>query len=448
MKTISSIVSLALFLTLASCSSFAQEGNGSELAAGEQSTNPKSTRDAKQDQANVGGFGELMPAGWSFGSGYQVLGIFDDNVFGTDSFQESDTISQFSADFSALRRTRRAKLEFRYMPEFDVHQHYSPFNSFSQGYAQNVSYELTRHTDLNWQLGARTISLRNALPFSFISPQGFAFSPYNPQALQNGVDVRAGNTSLGIEHRLSKRTRLNVNMLSSVISFSKLGNQSLVGQPRLDYSDGIEASIEHDISKESTIGIQETSTYFAFVDPGRHEFLHAVQGTFNRKLGHDFTAQIAAGPSFSQGQQFTGRASQSQGLNYAVDAGLRYQNGPSTLFLNFSRGQELGLVESGITSESVTLGGQRTFARRWLASFSGGYSRADSVTILASTQGLVTTGRLEYRVSDTLSAVSTYSFFQQRGDNASPIFGRVARNQIGIGFRYIPNWFDHHGRRF
>lgn len=394
-----------------------------------------------RDSSKQGILGEMLPGQWTIDGSLQVRGTYDDNVFVTDAFRKSDIITQFSGDLSVLKRTPRAKLEFHYMPEYDVHRRYDAFDSFSQGYAQSVTYEVSKYTDLNWELGVRNIPARNSLPFSFFSPLGFAFSSYNPQALQNGIDILAGNTTVGLAHRLTRHTRVNASGLASAISFSKLGNQVLTGQPRLDYSGGLQFSLDHDLAQKSTIGFRETSTYFAFVNPGSHQFFHTLEGTYKRDLGHGFSADLGAGPSFSEAQNFAPSAPQNQSVSYAIDASVEQRFQLSTFYLRFTRGEQLGLLQGSLTAYSAVLGARRPFAHSWIASASVGYSRSDSVIGFNSTQGEVVTGNLEYRVSPVVSAVGTYSFALQHGENTNPFFSQYSRNQIAFGFRYTPRGF-------
>lgn len=397
---------------------------------------------AGTDRTRQSAVGEVLSGQWTIDGSLQVRGNYDDNVFVADSFRKSDLISQFSGDVSVLKRAPRAKLEIHYMPEYEMHHRYDGLDSLSQGYAQSIAYELTKYTDLSWELGVRKIPARDSLPFSFLNPLGFAFSSYDPQALQNGADLVSGNTSVDLAHRLSRRTRVNASVLASANSFSKLGNQSPTGQPRLDYSNGIQLSLDHDISQKSTIGFRETSTYFAFVNPGSHQFFHTVEGTFTHDLGHGFTANVGAGPSFSEAQNFAYSVPQNQSVSYAIDAGVEQRFQLSTFYLRFNRGEQLGLLQGSITAYSAVLGARRPFMRSWIASVSAGYSLSDSVLGFSSTEAEVATGNLEYLISPVLSAVTTYSFATQNGENTNPFFGRYSRNQIAFGFRYIPGGFS------
>jgi hypothetical protein len=381
-------------------------------------------------QGTPSSFGELLSPRLSFGGSLGFIQRYDDNVFNTNATRENEWLAESSARFSMGYEGRRSRFQLNYLPSYSQHYHYDGLNFFSQSLDGSYSYALTRHTDVNANIGFSRVPSHSGLPFSTLNAGGVGVVGNDLQALDSTVNILSQNSRVSIGHQFSERLRAVVAVNATHVDFQPItAGAAPISLAKTTYSFGGTVNVDYTLGKNDLVGLLFTNEYFGFLSPNQHQQYQSAEVTYQRKLPMQLHLEVGVGPSITE------QARRDPAVGTAAHASLSRPFGRTTLGVNFSRSQAPGLLQDSLTSYSLGFNATRHFGERWNTSLAGSYSRSISITAAGNLNYYSAVSQIGYELGQGMMLNLNYGYLAQQS-TASAASRNVSRNQFAAGMTY------------
>jgi len=420
----------ALLLTTSTVPLTAQTEEGSSQTEGEEK------KDKEPEEVGTGrtsAFGEALATFWSVRTAVQASQAFDDNVFLTNQFRKSDTVTKIAGRISAAYIGRHTRFEASYMPEYNIYQRFPTLNNMGHTYAQTFSRQVTPRLELHWNANAYRMPSQGHLPFKVVNFGAIKLNVYNIAALKDGLNITGGGTTVGFAYRLTPRWKLSLDLEGASTWFTERGKPSLpVVTQEIIYSIGAKTHLSYAMTPRRFVGVRVTHTYFGFVGPSLHQNYQTIEATFEQKLPRNFTLSASAGPGFTEGG---GRVQTSTYFDVSLARNLANWG----FAVTGTRSSRVGFLQESVSSYSASFRAHRNLGRKWITNVGGSYGRSET-SLISSTQLESASGNAQigYRLTRTLVPFLNYGYSHQKALTPSPTVRNVNRNLVSIGIVYNP----------
>jgi hypothetical protein len=211
------IFCLAVGLSTAPASS-AQTSSGQSTVPSKDKTSELS-EDYRLGQGNHSIFGDVLGGHWTLISSGQFAQSYDDNVFLSNISRVSDTISKYSGRVTLAYRGKHTRFEANYLPEYSMDFRYDAMSHLSHAYNQSLTYQSGPRTEFHWNFGGSFTPGTGGLPSSFLDFGGYQVPVNSLERLDAGTNILSGNTSLGVSHSFSARSKVTLDLNSASTKF-------------------------------------------------------------------------------------------------------------------------------------------------------------------------------------------------------------------------------------
>lgn len=385
-------------------------------------------------------FGQTFAGHWAFSADANYDQEYDDNIFSSGLVRLSDNVSRFSVRFSAAVQKKKLRMQLHYVPDYAVYSKYPQRNALSQQAYEEISYKWSGRTELNWTAtGSRTVSSSNS-PFQLVDFDGTFLPVFRPEALQNDATILNLSTAMSWSHRFSARSTLTATLDGNMVRFESANGVALSSlSSRKSFSSGANVRWDEEFIPGHKLGIEVSEHYFGFLDPGSHSNYQAIKARYSQDFGRNYHLSVGAGPSRRERQAIPGLATAAlESTGYDMDASFTKSSERQNVGLSYSHGQQLGLTQGSIASDSVSVSMMRHVGRKWTAQGGFGYSRTMNENLLQAltTDSYSTNASIGYQLRSDLSFEGGYSYVTQKIDPLLPGVADFDRNVFRLGIRY------------
>jgi hypothetical protein len=393
-----------------------------------------SAQDARADAPAVAG--EVRRSG--FLPAIQVVESYDDNVFLSTTNHHGDVVTDVIGVLNYARVGPRWQFRLRYTPEFNLYRTNSFLNYVSQSYFQDIGYRLSSKTDLRWMFDAsrypsRGITSSGAL--SLNSASSAQQTQQQTQGIEQGQEITAGDTSLGLTRRMSEHSRLGVTLNGSLRSFST--DQSVAVPDAINErtsSLGGSLSWDTQVSATRTLGVSAGYTYFAFPRTNTHNSYQSIDLRMTQKLPHQLQLVMAAGPSW---QELPGTNGAETLPGYDLLVSLTGNAGQlSSWTASYAKTVQVSLLPNSLASQVFSAQYQHKWSRRWMTTALFGYTRSLSTTGAGALDGFSGTAQVAYQLNRGSRLFASYQRTQQTTAIPSTQFNNLEQSRLSVGFAY------------
>jgi len=390
----------------------------------------------EQYRAGVGNrsmFSDVLGGHWSIVSSLQFMQTYDDNVFLSNSFRKADTVSKYSGRLTLAFRGKHTRFEANYLPEYNMNQRYGPLSYAAHNYNQTFTYQAGPRTEVHWNFSGSYSPGRGGLPFRYLDFGGYQFPVFSLEAIEPSTNILNGNTSLGVSHNFSARSRFTVDLSSATTKFLDRKSTGLptVSQGQ-NYSGEINLDWSYDLNPGRSVGFNLANTYSGILQPNTHQHTQSVQATFRQKLPASFNLTVAAGPSFTERQN-----KNEVDIGEVYSASLSREGKKFGFNVGAAKTFQAGLQFQSLSSDTFSFNVHRGFGRRWTSTMGGAYSRSQDQTGASASENVYGTAQVRYQFTSQLSAFMNYGYTHQGQLSTSAIGIRnVDRNSVAIGLAY------------
>jgi hypothetical protein len=398
---------------------------------------PSKTNEASEEYRLGAGnrsiFGDVLGGHWTVISSVQFAQSYDDNVFLTNSFRKDDTISKYSGRLTLAYRGKHTRFEASYLPEYDMNYRYDTMSHASHAYSQSITYQSGPRTEFHWNFGGSFSPGTGGLPSSFLNFGGYQVPINSLEDLDPGTNILNGNTSVGVSHNFSARSRFTLDLNSATTKFLQRKSTGLPTTSQgQTYSGGLSLGWSYDINPSRSLGLSVADNYLGTLSPDTHQHSQNVQATFRQKLPRNFNLSVSAGPSFTERQ-----GSNQVDIGTAYNATLSREGKRIGYNLSAAKTFQAGLQVQSLSSDTFAFNIHRAFGRRWATSIGGAYSRSQDQSGISSSENVSGTGQIRYQFTHQISASVNYSHMRQDALSGSSVAIRnVDRNSVSIGLVY------------
>jgi hypothetical protein len=425
------VVSLLAVVSAASLSFAQNAGDKPGTASNEKKI--EASEEYRLGAGNRSVFGDTLGGHWTVISSVQFSQSFDDNVFLASAFRLSDTISKYSGRVTLAYRGKHARFEANYLPEYNMNFRYDTMSYAAHVYSQSLTYQSGPRTEFHWNFGCSFSPGRGGLPSSLLNFGGYQVPVNSLEDLDPGTNILNGNTSVGVSHNLSARSRLTLDLNSASTKFLQ---RKSTGLPTTNqgqtYSGGINLGWSYEINPGRSFGFSVADNYLGVLSPDTHQHSQNVQATFGQKLRGNFNLSVSVGPSFTERQ-----GSNQVDVGTAYNATLSREGKRIGYNLTAAKVFQAGLQVQSLSSDTFAFNAHRAFGRRWTSSIGVAYSRSQDQSGISSSENVSGTGQIRYQLTHQISASVNYSHLRQDALASSSVAIRnVDRNSVSIGLVY------------
>jgi hypothetical protein len=306
-------------------------------------------------------------------------------------------------------------------------------NHASHAYNQTLTYQAGARTEFHWNFGGSFSPGTGGLPSSFLDFGGYQVPVNSLEQLDAGTNILNGNTSVGMSHSLSARSKFNVELNSASTKFLQRKSTGLptTGQGQT-YSGGFNLGWSYELKPGRSFGFSAADNYSGILSPDSHQHSQNVQLTFNQRLPGNFSFSGSAGPSFTERQGST-----QVDVGTAYSASVSKQGAKIGYNLTAAKSFQAGLQAQSLSSDTFAFNAHRSFGRRWTTSMGVAYSRSQDQSGISSSENVSGTTQIRYQFSRQISASANYSHMRQDAISTSAVGIRnVDRNSVSIGLVY------------
>jgi hypothetical protein len=430
---------LLLLLVLLAVPAYAQTGGtgdpGSGEAQAQSAPEPENDEPKSTEAVTVDPFGDEVSSRMRFSGSLDYRYEYDDNVFSTSAGQLSDNISNLSGRFSVAVRKKRSAFQLHYAPSYRAYYEFDQRNAFSQALTNSIDHAFTGRTSLSWNASLSDRSNGSNSGVSFENVGGVIVPVFHQNGLQSDARVLSSRATLGLAHRFSARSTLQLALNGGTTNFLAEDSVPLIsGRSDEQFSVGASARWDYQVRRGRFFGVSVSQQYLGFLAPAGHLNYQQAQLTFRQEFRNGFRIRLGAGPSFTQNSQAGGR---SDSTSYSIDAGVERVRLGTRLAVGYTRGVSLGSLQSSVVSDAVTASYARDFLRRWRAGTSIAYSRSQSVIGTArNLESVGVSATAGYKLSRDIEINARFSHLNQFGDSGAIFNSNFDRNTFSIGVSY------------
>jgi len=303
----------------------------------------------------------------------------------------------------------------------------------SHAYNQTLTYQPGARTEFHWNFGGSFAPGTGGLASSFLEFGGYQVPVTSLEQLDAGTNILNGNTSVGMSHSFSARSKFNLDLNAAS---SKFLQRRSTGLPTTSqgqtYSGGLSLGWSYELKPGRSLGFSAADNYLGVLSPGSHQHSQNIQLTFSQRLPKNFSFTGSAGPSFTERQ-----GNNQVDIGTAYSASLSRQGAKFGYNLTAAKSFQAGLQAQSLTSDTVSLNAHRTFGRRWNTSIGIAYSRSQDQTGISSSENVSGTSQIRYQITRQISASANYSHMRQDAISTFATGIRnVDRNSVSIGLVY------------
>jgi hypothetical protein len=391
------------------------------------------SEDYRLGQGNHSIFGDVLGGHWTVISSVQFAQSYDDNVFLSNSFRVSDTISKYSGRLTLAYRGKHTRFEANYLPEYSMDFRYDAMSHTAHAYNQALTYQPGARTEFHWNFGGSFSPGTGGIPSSFLDFGGYQVPVNSLEQLDAGTNILNGNTSVGMSHSLSARSRFNVELNSASTKFLQRKSAGLPTTSQgQTYSGGGTLGWSYELKPGRSFGFSAGDNYLGILSPDTHQHSQNVQVTFSQRLPGSMNLSGSVGPSFTERQ-----GSNQVDIGTAYSASLSRQGAKIGYNLTAAKSFQAGLQAQSLSSDTFAFNAHRAFGRRWTTSLGVAYSRSQDQAGISSSENVSGTTQIRYQFTRQISASANYSHMRQDAIAASAVGIRnVDRNSVSIGLVY------------
>jgi hypothetical protein len=378
-------------------------------------------------------FGDPITGHLNFSGDANVRYEHDDNVLASSLFRFSDNITSVSGRIGAAIQKKKLLFQMHYAPSFRMYAELEDRNTFSQQFANSMTYRFDARTSLHWNGSLSDTSTSASSPFSFVNLGGTIVPIFHPTALQTNARILYSSGSLGLDHKFTARSGMHITVRGATTNFFEQNGVPLVsGRAREQYSAGANVGWDYEFVPGKKLGAEGGYSYFGFADPASHTNFEFAKLRYEQGIGRGFSFSVGAGPSVRQRQGLDDAS-----IGYAMDVTLSKQAARYNVIGHYGRGNSLGSTQGTLTTDSVSIALSRSLMRRWDVGGSLGYSRsAHPETSDLALQSLGTNVQVGYALSPTIRAYTSYSYANQFGRSGPLAVYNFDRNLFAFGIGY------------
>jgi hypothetical protein len=391
------------------------------------------SEDYRLGQGNHSIFGDVLGGHWTVISSVQFAQSYDDNVFLSNTSRVSDMTSNYSGRLTLAYRGKHTRFEANYLPGYSMDFRYDAMNHASHAYNQTLTYQAGARTEFHWNFGGSFSPGTGGLPSSFLDFGGYQVPVNSLEQLDAGTNILNGNTSVGMSHSLTARSKVTFDLNSASTKFLQRKSTGLPTTAQgQTYSGGFNLGWSYELKPGRSFGFSAADNYLGILSPDSHQHSQNVQLTFSQRLPGNFSFSGSAGPSFTERQGST-----QVDIGTAYSASLSKQGAKIGYNLTAAKSFQAGLQAQSLSSDTFAFNAHRAFGQRWTTSMGVAYSRSQDQSGISSSENVSGTTQIRYQFSRQISASANYSHMRQDAISTSAVGIRnVDRNSVSIGLVY------------
>jgi hypothetical protein len=390
--------------------------------------------------------GRSLPPGWRVNMETQILGVYDSNPMQSPSAPASDIGANYSGMLEVSKVTGHNSFDAVYFPEYTMYRRFDILSSMQHKYHQTLTLNLSRRTTVTWSLNA----------FHYPAWGGSSIAQSNLGALlmaltgTNNHDLMSSvtnvTTGLGIEHRFTSRSHIDLGVTGSETWFSTSEGSpyaSILSIPSSKFwFGGGTLGYTYDINSGRSVGIDVGQSYYLSASQSYHVNYQSAHLRYNQTLGKGWLCHVGIGPGIRETQNVSSAII----LGFDLNANIRKVTKHSIFFANVARTYTAGTFRGSLTAWYGSLAAQHEFGQHWkagvFANYIGSFYPSSAQTYNTTTDSYWISGQGGYRFTRQLTWHANYGYTVYQGNYSGST--QAKKYQVATGFVFSFN--DAHER--
>lgn len=413
----------------ASALAWAQDSSDKTASSGVASASTSST-DSTADEWPTNAFGEEFRGHVSVTGNVAFEQQYDDNIF-TGTFPQQDAyLGVFSGRLSMNAQQPHSRWQMFYAPTIRVAESGPDNNGGSHQAGIAMDSQLSARTTLGMQGSVNFLSSRHLPSQQYLFANGQAIPVFSPELVTTGTRDLAPQGEITMSHQFSASDSLVAAIEGQAHLLSPEDN-ALPSAALLDdsYSVGLMFGYQRHLGARTTLGVSARHRYLAFSSNNPHINNESIGLTFSHQFSPRWKISAEVGPSviIRRGEQEP---------SYSASASLTRQTARLSYGFTYFDGIQSSAVAEATTFRNVGANISRTFARRWTAGTSFGYSQNSSAFTRGDASSYSGSASLRFAVTDQLSFAGSYSRLSQLSTGSFSTVPPFDRNLYNFGIYY------------
>ncbi len=326
---------------------------------------------------HVTDYGFMVPAGWNVATAIDALGVYDSNP--AFQFQPvGDAAQRYSGNFSLSYLAEHTVYQATYEPSFSYYRKFTSLDSADQNFSQTMWHDLSPHTSIGWRLDVNKYPAWGGSAFSNSSFGALLMQLSGLTALNLQSNVLNTNTGLTLEHKVSRRSRVQAYVTGGVTKYTQSDSSqfvSLLTEPDSRTWSG-QASLFYDyqLGAHRSLGAGVSDYYFFFTTQDYHMTVQSVVLRYSESLRDNWTYSVSAGPQFQEDQHPAPAIQPGLSLNFDLVHRTKKSSFRTSIVSSYQAGQAQG----NLTSWTGLVRFEHAIGKRYFAGGFGSYMRSDS----------------------------------------------------------------------
>jgi hypothetical protein len=409
----------------ASALAWAQDSGDKTATSGATST---SSAKENADDRPRNAFGEEFRGHVSVTGDVQFQNQYDDNVFAGTAVKEGGNLGMFSGRLSLNAQTPHSQWQMFYAPTVRIPETGPDNSGGSHQFGLGLQSRLTAATTLSITGNVNLISSHNVPQQQYLLVAGQALPVFYPGVITPGTRDLNPSGQISLSHQFSASDSIDIGVNGTANLLDPERNAPTPQFLSDSYSAGGYLGYRRNLTPATSIGVTIEHRYLAdSLLPHLSNDIASL--TFGHRFGPRWQFSASVGPSFliRQGEQTT---------SYSASASLTRSTATLTYGLSYSDGLQSSAVSNATTFRGVSASINRTFARRWNAGASFGYSQNSSEFVTGDASSYSGSSSLRFAVTDQLSLTGSYSRLSQLSNGAFSPTLSFDRNVYSFGISY------------